>query len=272
MNRGRRACSAVVAVGLLLGSAGTGSTQGVTIGGTPAAGEASGLTAMFAGDRFENFRNMDRFVPTSVMPPSPSPWDLGPNLDSLDYTGTFHGQPTSLEDFIALSDTSAFLVIQDGKVLHETYAHGDSRTSLHTSFSVAKSFTSALIGIALEAGRIERLDDPIRKYLPELTSATFDGVTVEHVLQMASGVRFDERYTAPDSDINRMVQQVPPMTYLEYINTLGQRSPARNVQPLRQHQHPAAGNPSRPASRARAITDYMTKRALASVGDGVSGG
>ena len=195
--------------------------QGVTIGGTPADGEATGLTSMFAGDRFENFRNMDRFVPTSRMAPSPAPWDLGPNRDTLDYTGTFHGEPTSLADFIALSDTSAFLVIKDGEVIHETYARGDTRESLHTSFSVAKSFTSALIGIALEQRSIERLDDPIRKYLPELTSPTFDGVTVEHVLQMSSGVRFDERYTEPESDINRMVQQVPPMTYLEYINTLG---------------------------------------------------
>ncbi|MCR9093756.1 MAG: beta-lactamase family protein [bacterium] len=195
--------------------------QGVTIGGTPADGEASGLTSMFAGDRFENFRNMDRFVPTSRMAPSPDPWDLGPDRDTLDYTGTFHGEPTSLAEFIALSDTSAFLVIKDGAVIHETYAHGDTHDSLHTSFSIAKSFTSALIGIALEQRKIERLDDPIRKYLPELTSPTFDGVTVEHVLQMSSGVRFDERYTAPESDINRMVQQVPPMTYLEYINTLG---------------------------------------------------
>lgn len=207
-------------VGALFAASGAGA-QGVTIGGTPADGEASGLTAMFAGDRFENFRNMARFVPTSEMPPSPDPWDLGPNQDVLRYAGTFQGQPTSLDEFIALSETSAFLVIKDGEVIHETYAHGDARTSLHTSFSVAKSFTSALIGIALAQGRIERLDDPIRKYLPELASPTFDGVTVEHVLQMSSGVHFDERYTAPDSDINRMVLQVPPMTYLEYIDTLG---------------------------------------------------
>lgn len=206
-------------------ASGPAAAQGVTIGGTPAEGEASGLTAMFAGDRFENFRNMDRFVPTSVMPPSPQPWDLGPDADTLRYQGTFQGESVSLEDFIALSDTSAFLVIRDGRVIYERYAHGDSRDSLHTSFSVAKSFTSALVGIALEEGKIERLDDPIRKYLPELASATFDGVTVEHVLQMSSGVRFDERYTAPDSDINRMVGLVPPMTYLEYIDTLGREHP-----------------------------------------------
>ncbi|MDX1736526.1 MAG: serine hydrolase domain-containing protein, partial [Halioglobus sp.] len=196
--------------------------QGVTIGGTPADGESAGFTAMFAGDRFENFRHMERFVPTSEITPSPKPWDLGPNRDSLkNYSGEFLGEPTSLEEFIALSDTSALLVIKDGEVIFERYDHGDSVDSLHTSFSVAKSFTSALVGIALDEGHIESLDDPIRKYLPELTSASFDGVTVEHVLQMSSGVRFTEVYTDPESDINKMTGMVPPMTYLEYINTLG---------------------------------------------------
>ena len=195
--------------------------QGVTIGGTPADGEVTGITAMFAGDRFENFRNMDRFVPVSTMPAAPEPWELGPSADTLTYEGTFHGEPVSLEAFLALSDTSAFLVLKDGKVIYERYAHGDTRESLHTSFSVAKSFTSAALGIALGEGKITSLDDPITKYLPELKSETWQGVTVRHVLQMASGVRFDERYTAPDSDINKMVGLVPPMTYLEYIDTLG---------------------------------------------------
>lgn len=198
-----------------------GQAAGVTIGGTETEGEASGLTAMFAGDRFENFRHMERFVPTSVMPASTDPWKLGESRDSLTYSADFLGEDTSLEDFIELSDTSALLVIKDGEIIYEQYRHGDSRDSLHTSFSVAKSFTSALLGIALAEGKLDSLDDPLRKYLPELDSPTFDGVTVKHVLQMSSGVQFDETYSDPNSDINRMTTLVPPMTYLEYINTLG---------------------------------------------------
>lgn len=194
---------------------------GVTIGGTATEGEATGVMAMFAGDRFENFRNMDRFVPTSTMSPSPSPWDLGPSANSLEYSGDFLGETTSLQDFIELSDTSALLVIKDGRVIFENYSHGDSAESLHVSFSMAKSFTSALAGIALAEGAIESLDDPVRKYLPELTSATYDGVSVKHVLQMSSGVSFTEVYTDPESDINKMTTMVPPMSYLEYMNTLG---------------------------------------------------
>ena len=194
--------------------------QGVTIGGTAAEGQSNGFTSMFAGDRFENFRHMERFVPTSTMSPSPQPWDLGDNADTLEYTGPFLGEDVSLQEFIDLSNTSSFLVIKDGQIIHEHYARGDSRDSLHTSFSVAKSFTSALVGIALEEGRIDSIDDPVRKYLPGLTSKTFDDVTVKHILQMSSGVRFNETYTDPQADINQMTNKVPPLTYLEYINTL----------------------------------------------------
>ncbi len=184
-------------------------------------GASTGPLAMFAGDRFENFRNVDRFVPTSEMTASPDPWDLGDAEQQWGYRGDFLGEATSLEEFMESSNSSALLVIHDGKVIYERYAHGDSRASLHNSFSMAKSFTSALLGIALGEGMIGTLDDPIRAHLPELSSATFDDVTVRHLLQMSSGVRFNEDYTDPESDINEMTSAVPPMTYLEYINSLG---------------------------------------------------
>ncbi len=197
------------------------SAQAVTIGGTSPEEGAEGAMAIFAGDLFDNFRNMQRFVPTSKMPASEHPWDLGKNTATLEHTGEFMGSPMSLDAFIDFSNTSAFLVIKGGEIIFERYAHGDSRDSLHTSFSVAKSFVAALVGVALEDGLIDSLDQPIREYLPELTSPAFDGVTIKHVLQMSSGVRFDETYTEPDSDINRMTSAVREMSYLAYINTLG---------------------------------------------------
>jgi CubicO group peptidase (beta-lactamase class C family) len=218
-------CLGHFASALALAGSGLAYSQGVTIGGTPAGGEATGVMAMFAGDRFENFRHMDRFVPTSQMTASPAPWDLGESDNSLSFSGDFLGKPTTLEQFIELSNTSALLVIKDGQLIYESYRHGDSAQSLHTSFSVAKSFTSALAGIALGEGYLGSLDDPVRKYLPELTSATFDDVSVKDVLQMSSGIRFTEVYTDPESDINRMTAQVPPLTYLEYMNGLGRAHP-----------------------------------------------
>lgn len=200
--------------------------QGVTIGGTTSTEtEGSGLFAMFAGDRFDNFRNMQKFVPTSKMTPAKSAWDLGASSDSLAFTGDFLGKPTSLDDFIDFSNTSALLVIKDDAIVFERYAHGDTRDSLHTSFSVAKSFVSALVGIAIDEGHIDSVDDPIQKYLPALDSKTFDGVTIAHVLQMSSGTRFNETYTDPESDINRMGVLTQTMSYLEYINTLEREHP-----------------------------------------------
>ncbi len=213
---------AVALAGLaLLFTIGAVRAQGVTIGGTASGEDTGGMMAMFSGNRFENFRHLERFVPTAAMSASPKPWDLGKNANTLAYTGPFQGRDVSLQQFINMSNTSSLLVIKDGQVIFEHYGHGDSRDSLHISFSVAKSFTSAVLGKALEEGRIADLDDPIRKYLPGLTSATFDGVTVKHVLQMSSGVRFNEAYTDPKSDINLMATKVPPLTYLEYINGLG---------------------------------------------------
>jgi CubicO group peptidase (beta-lactamase class C family) len=233
--------------------------QAATIGGTDAGGEATGIMAMFVGDRFENFRNMDRFVPTSTMSPSPTPWNLGTSNESLTYSGELLGKPTSLQQFIELSDTSAFLVFKDGQLIFENYRHGDSVSSLHTSFSVAKSFTSALAGIALAEGHLDSLDDPVRKYLPELTSATFDNVSVKDVLQMSSGVRFTEVYTDPDSDINQLTNLVPPMTYLEYMNTLG-----RDHEPGTFNHYASINTQLLGILLVRvtgeSITDYMTKK------------
>ncbi len=195
--------------------------QGTTIGGTAMEGEASpGFMGMFAGDLYDNFRNMQRFTPTSVMQPGADTWELGDNSDTLEFSGEFLGEETSLEDFLALSNTSALLVIKGDKVIYEHYAHGDSVDSLHMSFSVAKSFVATLVGIAVEEGLIKSIDEPIRTYLPQLTSKTWDGVTIRHVLQMSSGVRFDENYTDPKSDINKMGVLMQTMSYLDYINTL----------------------------------------------------
>lgn len=218
----KQLCTLLLSTTFLAGSV---LAQSVTIGGTAGEGEATGFSAMFVGNRFENFRNMARFVPTSEMTASAEPWDLGESRNTLEFMGTFLDKPTTPEQFIEISNTSAFLVIKDGVIIYENYSHGDSRDSLHMSFSVAKSFTSALLGIALDEGKIDSLDDPIRKYLPELTSATFDDVTIKQVLQMSSGMRFNEVYTDPKSDINMMTTMVPPMTYLEYINTLEREHP-----------------------------------------------
>lgn len=196
-------------------------SENLTIAGTPATGKVNPFTRMFSGDIFANFRQMELFVPTREVAASSElvPWPR--ELSQLEFSGKFLGEQTGLASFLALSNTSSFLVIKDGVMIYEYYAHGDTEASQHISFSMAKSVVSALLGVALADGHIRSLDAPVREYLPELASPTFDGVTIKHVLQMSSGVRFDEDYGDPASDINKMTDLVQQMSYLEYINTLG---------------------------------------------------
>lgn len=105
------------------------------------------------------------------------------------------GQLAGTDDwdrFLEENDTQAFIVIQDGKILYENYFNGTQRDSIVTSFSVAKSFDSALIGIAIQEGFIKSVDDPITTYLPELAERDprFNEITVRHLLLMASGLEY----------------------------------------------------------------------------------
>lgn len=99
-----------------------------------------------------------------------------------------------LDDVLASTGTTAFIVIQNDRLVHEQYLNGHDRDSTQTSFSVAKSFVSALVGIAIADGHIQSVDDPITAYLPELRERDprFERVTLRHLLTMASGLRYQD--------------------------------------------------------------------------------
>lgn len=87
----------------------------------------------------------------------------------------------------------AFVVIRNDTILYETYRDGLTASSIHNSFSMAKSVLSALVGIAVAEGKIKGLDDPVTTYVPELGDRpAFQGVTVRHLLEMKSGLRYTE--------------------------------------------------------------------------------
>jgi CubicO group peptidase (beta-lactamase class C family) len=108
-----------------------------------------------------------------------------------------------LEAFLADTSTQAFLVIQDDVLIYERYFMGFQRDSIVTSYSVAKSFDSAMIGIAIAEGYINSVDDPITDTIPELIEgdARFQDITIKHLLSMASGIRYvEERLFFPADD------------------------------------------------------------------------
>jgi CubicO group peptidase (beta-lactamase class C family) len=108
----------------------------------------------------------------------------------------------SLEGYLQESGTTAFLVIHDNELVYERYFNGYDETSIQTSFSMAKSFASALVGIAIEEGHIESVDEPITNYIPELLEkdGRFKSITIRHLLTMSSGIKYEEGGDLPWSD------------------------------------------------------------------------
>jgi CubicO group peptidase (beta-lactamase class C family) len=109
---------------------------------------------------------------------------------TIEYRQDGQVKQANLEELLRSSQTTSFIVIQDDAILYEGYFNGYQRDSIITSFSMAKSITSALIGIAIDEGRIGSVDDPIVGYLPELRGKGLDGVTIRHLLLMSSGIKY----------------------------------------------------------------------------------
>lgn len=108
---------------------------------------------------------------------------------------------TSFNELLASTQTTAFLIIKDDRLIYENYFNGYKRDSINTSFSVAKSFVSALVGIAIYEGLIDGINDPITKYIPELQGkdSRYSAITIKNLLSMSSGLRYVEEGT-PFSD------------------------------------------------------------------------
>lgn len=109
-----------------------------------------------------------------------------------------------LSNWVEERSLTSIVVLHNGELVHEDYFQGTAAEDRRISWSVAKSFLSALAGIYIDEGAIESIDDPVTKYVPTLVGGAYDGTTVKDVLQMSSGVQFNEDYLDPKSDINRM--------------------------------------------------------------------
>lgn len=127
--------------------------------------------------------------------------------------------------------TVAFLIIKNDTIQYEKYFKGYGHESIVPSFSMAKSVTSILMGCAIDEGLIKSVDEPITKYIPELNKDGFDKVTIKHLLQMTSGIQFNESYVNPFGDaasfyyglnlrkqIGKMKLKSEPGKQFEYIS------------------------------------------------------
>jgi len=106
-----------------------------------------------------------------------------------------------VDEYLKSQRIAGLIVVQDNKIRLEKYGLGYDEASRWTSFSVAKSFTSTLVGAALRDGFIKSLDDKVTTYIPDLKGSAYEDVTVRQLLTMTSGVKWNEDYTDPKSDV-----------------------------------------------------------------------
>lgn len=118
---------------------------------------------------------------------------------------TIHDSAFTLDYFLKKTATTAFIVIRNDSILFEKYYRGYDKCKISTIFSVSKSITSLLVGIAIDEGYIAGVQDPITRYVPVLKGRDpkFERLTIEHLLNMRSGLKFKESYAKPFSGMAR---------------------------------------------------------------------
>lgn len=126
---------------------------------------------------------------------------IRPTVETFPQTLTIEDEDVALEAYLEANHTVAFLVIQNDSIKYERYFDNYSNHSIVPSFSMSKSITSILIGQAIDDGYIKSVNEPVTRYIPELSKHGFDNVKISHLLQMTSGIKFNENYFNPFGEV-----------------------------------------------------------------------
>ena len=167
------------------------------------------------------FRQMEKLAPTNAI-------EAGNDVHAFG-----KGAPLNIgldvDAYMARQRTAGIIIIQDNKVRFERYGLGYDGAGRWTSFSVAKSFTSTLVGAAVRDGYIKSLDDKVTVYIPDLKGSAYDDVTVRQLLTMTSGVKWTEDYADPKSDValfSKHKAEPGVDVTVSYMRTLPREAPA----------------------------------------------
>jgi CubicO group peptidase (beta-lactamase class C family) len=170
------------------------------------------------------FRALDRLPVLAkwrVVEPAaqPSPLPPGPPLKL----------PLDLDAYMAGQRSAALLIVHNGKLRLERYGLGFDAAGRWTSFSVAKSFTSTLVGAALRDGHIKSMDDKVSDYIPQMKGSAYDAVSIRQLLTMTSGVKWNEDYADPNADVAKFNNHKPDDgvdALVSYLRQLPREVPA----------------------------------------------
>lgn len=197
--------------------------------------------------------------PARPLEPAAAPFHFTAAPEEARVQALFAANPSvgDLDKFLARNGTQAFIVIQDDRILYEKYYNGYNRDSIVTSFSVAKSFGSALIGIAIKEGYIGSVDDPITKYLPELRQrGDFDKVTIRNLLTMSSGIKYKE-FNFLQGD-NTKTYYYPNLRQLALGDTQIAEAPGRHF--VYNNYHPLLLGLILERATGRPVTQYLQEK------------
>lgn len=160
---------------------------------------------LFSGsEQVDRFRNIERYFPTKeIAIADKSSYIKQESNVILPENFNFFGVEHSIKDFIDTIDVTGLIVIKDNSIVYENYYKGNNSESLTIAWSVSKSFVGALIGIAVEEGFINNIEEYAIDYIPELKDSAYENVTIKNLLQMSSGVSWNENYSDYNSDVNR---------------------------------------------------------------------
>ena len=167
------------------------------------------------------FRQLDKLAPNRVVKAGGVVHQFG--------QGAALRLDLDIDKFMASQRNAGLIVIQDNKVRFEKYALDYDAHGRWTSFSVAKSLTSTMVGAAVRDGFIKSLDDKVSAYIPDLRGSVYDDVTVRQLLTMTSGVKWNEDYTDPKSDVAQFSLQKPEPGVdltVSYMRRLKREAPA----------------------------------------------
>lgn len=181
---------------------------------------SSGSLLTWTGkDQIVAYRNLDQLMPTRTVEAGEYVLELPAKpYDFSQLSYKLNGKKFSLEDYMEINQLGGLLVIKDGNILLERYGLGNTEDSRWLTYSVAKSVTSMLYGAALQDGYIRSVDDKVSEYLPHLKGSAYEDVSIKQMLQMASGVEWDETYADPNSDVATL-----PNDVLEMIRFVGSK-------------------------------------------------
>ena len=211
-------------------------------------------------DRRVAFAHINAWMPTRPLFAAESPYPLSTEIDRslADVSYQVAGETFSVRDFLAREPLMGIAVVEGDTIRLEHYAEDHNPESVWISFSVTKSFTSTLIGAAIKDGFINSIEDRVATYLPRLKGSAYGAVSIKNILQMSSGVAWNENYTDPNSDVSK-AGSLQGVALTDYLGALPQNHAPGTVFNYNTAESNLLGEVLR-AAIGNSATDYMNAK------------